>query len=249
VQFHPSLDPDGYAAAKQLWLGHTNEHPTNTAILGNAASFFVLADSEQAERLLLEAQKLEPKNPEWANRLGHLYALNRGSSEEETRTSALKSLEQYERSYQNAATREARFYGLSDLAKAAFEVGDLPKATQYANELVVMAADFPRDWNYGNAIHHGNLILGRVALRKGEVDRASDFLLKAGRTPGSPQLNSFGPNMALAKELLEKQQQKAVLEYFELCRKFWGMHADSLDRWKTDVEAGRTPDFGGNLVY
>ena len=45
--------------------------------------------------------------------------------------------------------------------------------------------------------------------------------MAAGATPGSPQLDSFGPNMTLAKELLEKGQPDVVLHYFALCKNFW----------------------------
>jgi hypothetical protein len=72
-------------------------------------------------------------------------------------------------------------------------------------------------------------------------------LLKAGATPGSPQLNSFGPNMALAKELLDKGEREAVLEYFTLCSKFWDR--DELKEWMALVKDGVTPKFGANLVY
>lgn len=49
--------------------------------------------------------------------------------------------------------------------------------------------------------------------------------------------------------LLEKGQKDAVLEYFELCEKFWKYPPDmkKLERWKAAVEAGITPDFGTNL--
>ena len=71
----------------------------------------------------------------------------------------------------------------------------------------------------------------------------------AGQTPGSPQLNSFGPNMSLAKELAEKGETDAVIQYFDQCRKFWRMGADKLDTWTKAVKAGIVPDFGGNLLY
>jgi TonB family protein len=86
-----------------------------------------------------------------------------------------------------------RFYELAQLAKAAMEAGAGDKAKVYAAELLQMAPQFPRDWNYGNAIHDGNMILGQVALRQGNVTLARQYLLEAGKTGGSPQLNSFGP--------------------------------------------------------
>ena len=66
---------------------------------------------------------------------------------------------------------------------------------------------------------------------------------------GSPQMNSFGPNMSLAKDLLEKGERQAVLDYFELCRKFWKMDNGRLNDWSQEVKAGKIPDFGANMVY
>jgi hypothetical protein len=102
---------------------------------------------------------------------------------------------------------------------------------------------------YGNAIHDGNSVLGRAALKQGDIKKAARYLLDAGKTQGSPQLNSFGPNMSLAKELLEKGEKNAVLQYFEFCRKFWSMGGEDLDNWTKEVKAGKVPDFGANLSY
>ena len=74
-------------------------------------------------------------------------------------------------------------------------------------------------------------------------------MLKAGATPGSPQLDSFGPSMTLAKELLEKGERQAVIEYFQLCAKFWEMGKKSLENWTSVVKEGKIPDFGRNLRY
>ena len=57
-------------------------------------------------------------------------------------------------------------------------------------------------------------------------------------------MNSFGPNMSLAKDLLEKGERETVLNYFELCRKFWNMDYGKLDEWSREVKAGRIPQFG-----
>src|SRR5664280_827458 len=59
-----------------------------------------------------------------------------------------------------------RFYGLSRLANAAFDAGELDKAESYAKELLGLAPRYPKDWNYGNAIFFGNMVVGRVALRR-----------------------------------------------------------------------------------
>ncbi|MGH7951000.1 MAG: hypothetical protein ACREFE_03645 [Limisphaerales bacterium] len=148
-----------------------------------------------------------------------------------------------------AANDEQRFDALDDAAKESFNVGNIGDADKYAGELLKLAPHFRDNWNYGNAIQDGNLVLGRIAARAGHIDKATQDLLAAGNSPGSPTMDSFGPNMSLAKDLLEKGQRKVVLQYFGLCRKFWKMDYGKLDQWSNDVEAGKIPDFGANLVY
>ena len=55
--------------------------------------------------------------------------------------------------------------------------------------------------------------------------------------------------MSLAKDLLERGETAAVLDYFEACRVFWKMGGSQLDAWRQDVEAGRIPNFRANLRY
>lgn len=147
------------------------------------------------------------------------------------------------------STDENKFYALDDAAKESFNTGKIQDAENYASELLKMAPDFQRNWNYGNAIQDGNLVLGRIAVRDGQINEAKKYLLEAGKSPGSPVMNSFGPNMSLAKDLLEKGERDTVLQYFELCRKFWKMDYGKLDEWSKEVKTGEIPDFGANLVY
>jgi len=142
-----------------------------------------------------------------------------------------------------------RFHALTALGKVAFEADEIGKAQTYARELLAVAAEYPKDWDYGNAIYYGYFLLGRVALRQGNVSLATHYLLNAATTPGSPQLNSFGPNVTLAKELLEKGQAPAVLQYFVLCKNFWKMDRGRLEEWSAAVRAGETPNFAANLNY
>jgi len=144
---------------------------------------------------------------------------------------------------------EDLFDELPHLAKRAFAAGEIDKSESYAQQLLKMAPDYPKSWNYGNAIFHGNAVLGRVALKRGDVKQADQYLLAAGATPGSPQLDSFGPNMTLAKELLEKNQTDVVLQFFQLCAKFWELNRGKLDQWSAEVRQGKIPFFGSNLSY
>ena len=148
-----------------------------------------------------------------------------------------------------ASNNQDRFYALDSAAKESFNVGKIQDAENYAKELLTLAPKFQGNWNYGNAIQDGNLVLGRIAARDGRIEEAKRFLLESGKSYGSPTMDSFGPNMSLAKDLLEKGDRDTVLQYFELCRKFWEMDYGKLNQWSKEVKAGEIPDFGANLVY
>ncbi len=144
---------------------------------------------------------------------------------------------------------EKEFYQLTIMAPNDLAAGETDNAKEYAEKLLKQAEAFKKNWNYGNAVHTANIFLGQIALKSGDVDEAKHFLLEAGKTPGSPQLNSFGPDMSLAKNLLEKHERETVIEYFEFCAKFWKSGGERLDKWKTAVLDKKSPDFGPNLVY
>lgn len=148
-----------------------------------------------------------------------------------------------------ATNEEERFYALGDAAKEAFTEGKNKKAKKYAVELSDLTPKFECNWNYGNALQDYNIVLGRIALKEGQIEKAKNHLIEAGKSPGSPQMDTFGPNMSLAKDLLEKGENEVVIEYFTLCKSFWEMDDGRLDEWIVLVKAGRIPNFEANLVY
>lgn len=250
LPFDSSGNTEGYQHGKELWLDQVNQHPDKPQILKNAARFVLLWDRKLARELLEKALLIDPNDPDASSALAQSYQLDSMSakSPKEKAAFAEKALSAGEKGLQNA-DKENKFYELEKLAPSAFEAGDMAKAEQYATELLQMAPEFKGNWNYGNAIHKGNIVLGRIALRRGDIAGAKERLLAAGETPGSPQLNSFGPNMTLAKDLLEKGERDVVLAYFEACAKFWEMGGDELRMWTAIVKGGGTPNFGANLIY
>ena len=241
------LEPEGYHLAKQAWLKTIGSSPDKLGVLKNASRFFQLHDRKLSEELLVKGQTLDAKDPFWPSSLGRLYALELISNPPDPARKAIaeKAYRHFEKAYElsNAIEQDAL---LSDLAKTALAADLREDARAVAAKMLTDDAD---GWNRGNRVHHGNLILGQIALLDGNVAEAKSKLLLAGKTPGSPQLNSFGPNMLLAQELLERSEKDVVLEYFELCRKFWASGGSRLDAWTQEVKSNRIPQFGGNLSY
>jgi len=245
-----SENREAYEHAKQLWLDQASKHADDPQILIAAGEFVFLYDSKLGQELLEKALLLDPGNAQASTLLGMSYMKERDAAKSPDDKTALaeKALSVRERAL-NSSNAETRFYELADLANNEFEAGYIAKAAQYASELLRLAPEYTHDWNYGNAILKGHIILGRIALRSGDVAGAKEHLLAAGKTPGSPQLDSFGPNMTLAKELLEKGERDAVLTYLDECAQFWKMAGTKLQDWSATIKSGGTPDFGVNLAY
>ena len=124
----------------------------------------------------------------------------------------------------HVSTGTKRFYALGREAKESFESGEYAKARVDAQELALVTPTYVGNWNYGNAIQDANIVLGRLALRDGKLEEAKKYLLAKG-------------------------EKTVVLKFFKECEKFWDPKCSSLEQWSTDVKAGRTPDFGPNLIY
>jgi hypothetical protein len=142
-----------------------------------------------------------------------------------------------------------RFYSLENLIKEKYFNNQLHEAQELSNEYLLLARKYPKDWNYGNAIQKANTYLGLIALEYGYIDAAKAHLIASGNTPGSPQLDTFGPNMLLAKALLDHNHINVVLEYLDQLKIFWEMEDGKIDHWKNQIDKGESPDFGANLMY
>jgi len=149
----------------------------------------------------------------------------------------------------DADSPEERFWTLGHAAKSCFDGGRFEEAARHIAELREMLPSFKDDWHYHDAFAAVHIVSGRLALREGNVEDAKKHLMEAGRSDGSPVMSSFGPNMSLAHDLLLAGERQAVLDYFKACSEFWEDKSDELEEWAMYVNAGRMPDFGGNLSY
>ena len=145
--------------------------------------------------------------------------------------------------------RNNHFYVLNDLIKKSVEAGNLEEAAKYAQESLALAPLYKENWNYGNAIFDANMALGLKNLESGKIKDAKANLIAAGKTPGSPQLNSFGlvtRDMTLVKKMLEMNERDAVLDFLKLTSNFWksdGSENKTLTTWIKQVSQNETPNF------
>ena len=147
----------------------------------------------------------------------------------------------------SAQSEEEAFVHLPGAAAAAFHLGQFADAQLYAERALALMPGYRNSWNYGNAIHLGHTVRGLLALGEGDVERAVAELHASACTEGSPQLNSFGPTMQLAKALLLAGRVEPVLAYLARCRTFWKSGEAWLDIWERKIQAGEVPNFFQHL--
>jgi hypothetical protein len=140
-----------------------------------------------------------------------------------------------------AATGLNQFYKLRHLPWAAFNAGDLSKAQQYARSLLAAADRNKSDLFYGDAIFEADTILGRVALRNGDVTAANHLLVASVGTGTYAWLSASGPDMGLAQELLARGERDTVTRFLSICKTFWKNDKGNLDVWSAAIQGGATP--------
>jgi hypothetical protein len=210
------------------------------------------AQTQTPEKLeftrMLDELRAAIRADDWAEASRISIRLNAALLEKRTRGQATPALELQHLEMLAGKDAITRNPLLPRMAKAAYAASDWPRAERYAGEALeaVKSGVF---WWAGDAIHQGNIVLGRIALRRQDVEAAKLYLLAAGKTPGSGNLASLGPNMALARDLLERGESAIVLLYLEECGEFWAGHRGKLPEWIALVKAGLKPDFGRNLDY
>ena len=142
-----------------------------------------------------------------------------------------------------------RMFLLRNMAPAALAAKDEQRAAKFSKELADLGLELRSVPGFGPGLYSdatfiSNTVLGHIALKNGQLETAKEHLLNAGDVTGSSVLNSFGPGMSLAKELLDRGERETVIKYLDQCSKFWRMDRGSLAKWKTAIENGNTPNFG-----
>ena len=69
-------------------------------------------------------------------------------------------------------SKSLRALGLPSIAERNFRRKNYDSACVRALELLQLVEADPNDWNYGNAVHYAHLMLGRVAVVRGDLERA-----------------------------------------------------------------------------
>jgi hypothetical protein len=211
--------------------------------MANAARFFLLTDPNLTEHLLKLCQQLRPEDPQWSENLAHFYSLGQ---RREDAGKALKELERMETKIKGEAEKG---HVLVEMARNLFLLGEYEKAEVLALRAVIASSKSTPTIAVGDVFHQGNLILGRIALKSGDVDKAKAFLINSAKTSDAPVLAAFGPNMMLAKQLLDRGERDIVLEFLNMCSSLWQSENHEAEKWIYEIKNGRIPEFANAFLY
>jgi len=238
----PMINQDAFREASRLLKERLHAEPNNVRLLYNVGKFLLHHENDFAVECLKKCTALEPSNERWAEELAHAYSLQSrypGMSGKDSSESGANALAELERAMQLDQDSQDKIILMPEAAEAALAAGNLEKATKYANEVLAMVKAEP-EWDRANEIHSAHGVLGRIAVEKGDIEAAKEHLIQSAQVTGSPQLNTFGPDMTLAQQLLEKGERATVIEYLKLCGAFW--EEDVTEKWVREIEGGETPD-------
>lgn len=232
-------DMDGNAQILVLWNKNLESHGDDVAVLKDAERFFFGKDPEEADQLIHRIAAKEPNDKQWATELAELYRMF-GIPGEHIDDPAARAMECYKRVLElthNLASRESL---AGDMAQAAFKVGDMSGAAELAR---IHLRSHDR-----TAVQRANTILGRVALRSGDIASAKQYLLDSSGPEAEKDVSVSGPTLVLAKELLQQGERDAVLQYLENCLLLWTRGENVIQLWIAEIKNGKTPNFG-NLAF
>ena len=228
-------DPEGNNQVLELWEQNLQARADDLAVLKNAEKFFFGKDPAAADRLIHRIAEKEPANTQWPAELAQLYRMF-GIPDETIENPTERVQEEYTRVLALTQNPAARKTLSGDMADAAFKIGDFPGAAALAR-IYLKSSDRP-------AVQRANTILGRVALRSGDVTSAKQYLLDSADSGAARDIGLSGPILVLAKELIERGERETVLQYLEDCLSLWPRGEAILQIWIAQIREGKTPNFG-----
>lgn len=221
-------------------------HPERARILANIGRLAGRQRPPLAEAALQEAIELDPTLAGALSDLGDLRyaAMQELPPGDARRDAAAKAAGYFNRATAIDAGSEDAFYRNTDAIWALYEAGDHDGAATAATAHLTEAEGFRDDWNYGNAIYAAHCVLGACAYSAGDLDAAAKAVLAASETPGSPQLDTFGPDFSLAAALLTAGRTEDVRSFLVGITNFWEMHDGRCEAWLATIAAGQRPRLG-----
>ena len=222
------------AAMCEQWEAVLAGAPDDTLVLTHAGLALIFAaEFELALSKFERLEQLEPSNPAWPAWISRCLTWPGDGGKDDER--ALAALE---RALALEHPREA--YTVKQAAKLALRLQRFEQARGLALELLELARTRDLGWMLGKAHYDGHRILGLIALAHGDVAVAERELLQSAQSITELELRRFSPDLELADALLQRGRTEVVIEFLELCTRFWLPRP--LHHWIAAIRAGEKPE-------
>ncbi|MBC7528243.1 MAG: hypothetical protein H7308_11910 [Chthonomonadaceae bacterium] len=243
----PVYDGRLYEKLSTLWKRQIKAYPDNPNVQSNAAVNFRFSEVELSEACYLRAQILDARNAKRMRDLAIFYQTQamgglslRPPLMDEKQLSSRADLWHEKALKADRKSLENPLFRLL-MVRLKFRCEQYTQAR--ASALNLLDDNPTKD---GNIIHVCNSLLGQLALREKNVEAAKTYLSASGKTKGSSEIDLYGPDFALANDLLEQGERQVVLDYLKQVRRFWKGHQEQVDKWIKQVSAGETPWLGAD---
>ena len=259
MRVNPETAPEAYARLKAHWLALVADAPADLQLVRGAAAFVAAEGLDEGKRLLKTAIAQRPDEAKLWLDLGRmsqdpgerLAAFEKARDAGETLPNLLvwiakTSFEagQYEKSQLAAGelmqlvdAARARFGDKLDWPERGAQFWQRARSAsadeQGARELV----DAHSQHSYRK--HWAQTVLGLLACRNGDVDRAISHLRESANVRPDYRLSSYGPSLDLVREMCAHGRWHEGLEYLRVWEDAWDH--PRLREWIAAVEERRLP--------
>jgi hypothetical protein len=257
VQRYYEAKDKEYIRLRDAWLKKLGENPKNIEIRKQISQFVKNPEPELAKKILFEGEKIVPENYKVCKLLFDLL-IDELDDAKDNKLDTKKKNELIEQIYLYGTktwhlTKSDRTYQatsdrgntLVDLIEYAFDLGKIVEAKKMATELILEYED------NDNAVHIGNIILGRIALKENNIAKAKEYLAISIDVPLNARYEYLSNlDLKLAEELLKKGEKTAVIDYLEQCKKlrsikggYGKVKISQLTQWQINIKAGKPVSF------
>ena len=148
----------------------------------------------------------------------------------------------------HARSSEWRVAALNYVVEFHLQAGDGERARREAEEMLRRAPDMYAESSRTYASHIAHTVLGRTALRQGQLAEAREQLRAAGKVASADVMRLNSIRWTLASDLLARGERDVVLDYISMVRIVWNKSKSQLDDWAKSIRAGEIVDFGATTI-
>ncbi|RTL40899.1 MAG: hypothetical protein EKK48_15090 [Candidatus Melainabacteria bacterium] len=203
-----------YEQIKGIWLRRLNLPECSIWAAINAATFFQINDEpELAINTLIAHPDLDLSEAALYKVASLLKILAKKNKSEKRLREALTY---FRKSLSLATTHKSKILSNIEIASLAGELVDTGTAREHAITALELAATEKGDDVYGYVVHICNILLGNLALAENDAATAMECLSNAANLEPSALLSAKGPDLSLARRLVEREYFDEVVQFLNL---------------------------------